>query len=62
MKLTILVAALLAFSLSACMESPISEGRADLPAKDFEGYAKEREALQNSSNNSESGADVVPYK
>ncbi len=62
MKLSILVAALLAFSLSACMESPVSEGRADLPAKDFAEYAKEREALQNSSNNSEPGADVVPYK
>lgn len=62
MKLSILVAVVLAFSLSACMESPVSEGRADLPEKDFAGYAKEREALQNSSNNSDSGSDVVPYK
>ena len=44
------------------MESPVSEGRADLPPKDFAEYAKEREALQNSSNNSETGSDVVPYK
>ena len=62
MKLSILAAVLLAFSLSACMESPVTEGRADLPAKDFAEYAKEREALQNSSNNSERGADVVPYR
>ena len=62
MKLSILVAIVLAFSLSACIESPVSEGRADLPAKDFAEYAKEREALQNSSNNSDSGSDVVPYK
>lgn len=60
MKLTILIAALLAFSLPACMESPVSEGRADLPAKDFAEYAKEREVLQNSS--SDAGSDVVPYQ
>ena len=60
MKVSILVAVLLAFSLSACMESPVTEGRADLPPKDFAEYAKEREALQNSSN--DAGSDVVPYK
>lgn len=53
MKLTFLVAIVMAFTLTACMDSPLSEGRADLPEKDFAGYAKEREALQNSSNNSE---------
>ncbi len=62
MKLSILVAILLAFSLSACMDSPVTEGRADLPPKDFAEYAKEREALQGTSNNSETGSDVVPYK
>ncbi len=62
MKLLILVAVLLAFSLSACMESPVSEGRADLPAKDFAEYAKEREALQNSSNNAASDSEPQPYK
>lgn len=62
MKLSILVAVLLAFSLSACMDSPVSEGRADLPAKDFAEYAKEREALQNSSNNAAPDSEPQPYK
>ncbi len=62
MKVSILVAAVLAFSLSACMESPVTEGRADLPAKDFAEYAKEREALQNSSNNAGSDSEPQPYK
>lgn len=62
MKLSILVAILLAFSLSACMESPVTEGRADLPAKDFAEYAKEREALKNSSNNAGSDSEIQPYK
>jgi len=62
MKVSILVAVVLAFSLSACMESPVTEGRADLPPKDFAEYAKERKALQNSSNNAGSDSEPQPYK
>lgn len=60
MKLTLIAAISLAFTLSACMDSPVTEGRADLPPKDFSEYAKERKTLQNSSN--DAGSDVVPYK
>jgi hypothetical protein len=58
MRLTILFAILLAFTLPACMDSPVTEGNYNLPEKDFESYIRERDILQNSNNSGDSAVDI----
>ena len=50
MRFTILIAILMAFTLSACIESPATEGDYDVPEKDFETYKKERDLFRESNN------------
>lgn len=52
MKLTLLAAVLAAFTLSACFDSPVTEGDYSAPEKDFESYQRESEILRNSNNSS----------